>query len=192
MTYPTDPGFESIEIMDAEATLSSEALNLRTQTRSLNGQRWEISGSYPLLTRAEAAVIVAFKKLQRGANGTFTLVLPEYSDTSGTATGTVLVNDASGFAIDDTAITIDGLTGILQAGDFIKFANHDKVYMVVADRDGAGALTISPPLRAAVVDNEAITYNSVPFTVRFAKDKQSFSVGTHNRTRIKSDFIEAV
>ena len=36
--------------------------------------------------------------------------------------------------------------------DFIKFANHDKIYMVVADQSdiSTGSLTIEPPLTTAV------------------------------------------
>ena len=59
--------------------------------------------------------------------------------------------------------------------DFIKFANHDKVYMVVADQSdiSTGTLTIEPPLTTAVSSSN-ITYDNVPFTVHLTNDVQEF------------------
>ena len=59
----------------------------------------------------------------------------------------------------------------------IKFANHDKVYMVVADQSdiSTGSLTIEPPLTTAVSSSD-ITYDNVPFTVYLTNDIQEFGV----------------
>lgn len=189
MTYPTDPGFETLEITDREAVLLSESIDLSTNARSLNGHRWEIAGKYPVLNRTEAGVVMAFIKSQRGSSGTFTLTLPEYSDSNGTASGTMRVNNAAGYAAGSTAVVFDGITGALVDGDFIKFANHDKVYMVT-DITGS-TMTLYPSLTAPVSDNEVITYDAVPFTVRLSSSKNSMSIGSANRTRISVDFIEA-
>jgi len=189
MTYPTSPGFETLDITDNEAVLLSESIDLSTNARSLNGQRWEISGKYPLLTRTEAGVVMAYIKSQRGSSGTFTLTLPEYSDSNGTASGSMLVNNVSGYAIGSTSVDIDGITGALVVGDFVKFANHNKVYMVT-DVSGS-TLTLYPSLTSAVVDNEGVTYDSVPFRVRLSKSKNSMSVGSANRVRLTVNFIEA-
>ena len=73
-------------------------------------------------------------------------------------------------------------SGTLKAGDFIKFANHDKIYMVVADQSdiSTGSLTIEPPLTTAVSSSN-ITYDNVPFTVHLTNDIQEFGVvGTAN------------
>ena len=189
MAYPTDPAFETLDIFDNEAVLRSEAQSLQTQSRSLDGQRWEISGTYPVLTRTEAGTIMAYLKSVRGSSTAFTMTLPEYSDANGTVSGTVLTSSA--VAAGATSIPIDGITGQINAGDFVKFANHTKVYMVTADRSGVGSLTISPPLRESVVNNEGVTYDAVPFTVRLNKDKQSQSISSANRSKISVDFIEA-
>jgi hypothetical protein len=77
----------------------------------------------------------------------------------------------------DTSVTVDGMTGTLKAGDFIKFNGHSKVYMVVADATasaGSATLTIEPPLRENLSDNEVITYDGVEFTVRLTNDVQEF------------------
>jgi hypothetical protein len=77
-----------------------------------------------------------------------------------------------------TSITLGGTgTGTLKAGDFIKFANHDKVYMVVADQSdiSTGTLTIEPPLTTAITTS-TIIYDNVPFTVYLTNDIQEFGV----------------
>ena len=65
-------------------------------------------------------------------------------------------------------------------GDFVKFASHNKVYMVVADATADGSneatITIEPPLRTALVDDSVVTYDNVPFTVHLTNDIQEFGV----------------
>ena len=71
--------------------------------------------------------------------------------------------------------------GRLKAGDFIKFASHTKVYMVVADvtsSSNAATVTIEPPLIADITNDSAVTYDDVSFTVHLTGDVQQFgSVG---------------
>ena len=81
-------------------------------------------------------------------------------------------------SVSGSSITLGGTgTGTLKAGDFIKFANHDKVYMVVADQSdiSTGSLTIEPPLTTAVSSSD-IQYDIVPFTVYLTNDIQEFGV----------------
>ena len=66
-----------------------------------------------------------------------------------------------------------------KAGDFIKFASHTKVYMVVADvqaSSNASTVTIEPPLIETVADDSVVTYDNVPFTVYLTNDIQEFGV----------------
>ena len=69
-----------------------------------------------------------------------------------------------------------------KAGDFIKFASHDKVYMIVADvqaSSNASTVTIEPPLTTALADDSIVTYDNVAFTVHLTNDIQEFgAVGT--------------
>ena len=70
------------------------------------------------------------------------------------------------------------MTGTLKAGDFVKFASHNKVYMVVADATADGSneatITIEPPLITALADDSVVTYDNVPFTVHLINDIQEF------------------
>ena len=189
-TYPTTPVFNSVGFNSVNYNLSSTSVSGRTQVRNIGGQRFEFSASYPSLTRAEFAPVMAFIMSQRGMAETFNIVLPEISSKSGDATGLVLTSASE--AIGQTTISVDGFTGTLKAGDIIKFDNHSKVYMVVSDLTGAGDLQIQPALRVAVSDNTVITYDNVPFTVRLNNDVQEYTLGLASLVDYEVDFIEAV
>ena len=92
----------------------------------------------------------------------------------------------------DATITVDGFSGVIKAGDFVKFGSHDKVYMVTSDQSGAGTLNIQPPLVTAVANDEAVTYNNVPFTVRLENDIQEWSLSGFDRYNFEIDLIEVL
>jgi len=190
MTYPADPEFAAINVKSRASNVMTETRSGRRQVRSIGAQRWSFTAKYNQLKRTEFAPVYAFIMTLEGQLNTFTIVPPVISSTSGTATGTILTNGAH--SVGDTTIAIDGITGTLKAGDFVKFANHNKVYMVVADRAGAGVMTIQPALVEAVSDNTAITYNDVPFTMRLDSDVQEFNLGGYDSYEYEVDMVEAL
>ena len=124
---------------------------------------------------------MAFIVKQRSGKENFTIIPPEIEDARGSETGSVLVNGVH--AVGDTTIAMDAFAGDgagrFKAGDFLKFASHDKVYMVVADctsSSNAATVTIEPPLTTALADDSAVTYDNVLFTVHLIGDVQSFGV----------------
>ena len=124
---------------------------------------------------------MAFIMKQRSGKENFTIIPPEIEDARGNETGTVLVNGSH--AVGDTTIAMDAHHNdnphAFKAGDFIKFASHTKVYMVVADvqaSSNASTVTIEPPLIATVADDSVVTYDNVPFTVYLTNDIQEFGV----------------
>lgn len=189
-TYPTTPVFNFVNFRSEFFNLSSETISGRIQVRNIGGQRFGFSAAYPPLTRAEFSPVLGFIMAQRGMAETFTIVLPELSSASGTVSGTMSASAVG--AIGDTSIAVDGFTGTLNAGDVFKFANHSKVYQATASRAGAGTLSFQPALVSAVSDNEVITYDNVPFTVRLANDVQEFGVATDLTHEYEVDFIEAI
>jgi len=190
MSFPTTPKPNSLSIRSITPTFTSVTQSLKRQVRQRGGQRWLLSATYPPMNRGEFAPIWAFSQLQKGQFNTFTFIPPVYSNTSGTATGTLLVNKSGGYAVGTTTVVSDGLTGTLKAGDFIKFAGHDKVYSLTAD--SGTSLVIEPPLLSAVADNEGITYNSVPFTVAFTSDVQQMQVAVNGFVSYSVDLVEVI
>ena len=195
--FPTTPIANAIKIKNNQTTIVSTSISGRRQARQLQNQRWEMTVSFPPMTRTNFAPIFAFINSQRGRKVTFTYTPPIIDDALGTETGSVLVNGVH--AVADTTIAMDAFAGDgagrFKAGDYIKFASHDKVYMVVSDvtsSSNAATVTIEPPLTTALADNEAVTYDSVPFTVALKNDAQEFQIGQDALFRYELDFIEVI
>ena len=189
-TYPTTPEFQAINLESRHNNVMSETVSGRMQVRTLGGQRWSFTAKYNPMTRAEFQPVFAFVMSQQGRFGAFTIVPPVIGDASGDVSGTALVNATT--AAGATSVAMDGITGTIKAGDFIKFASHSKVYMVTADRAGAGSVSIEPPLVSGVTDNEAITYDSVPFLMRLANDVQSYNLASNEYYEYELDMIEVL
>lgn len=195
--FPTTPIANAIRIKNNQTTIVSTSISGRRQARQLQNQRWEMTVSFPPMTRTNFAPIFAFINSQRGRKESFTYTPPIIDDALGTETGSVLVNGVH--AVGDTTIAMDGFAGDgagrFKAGDYIKFASHDKVYMVVSDvtsSSNAATVTIEPPLTTALADNSAVTYDSVPFTVALKNDAQEFQIGQDALFRYELDFIEVI
>ena len=187
---PTSPVARSASISSQQSTIISVTASGRKQARQIDGQRFTITLKYPPMTRTEFAPIKAFIMKQRSQLESFTVIPPTESDALGTAGGTPTGTASAGA----TSITLGGTgTGTLKAGDYIKFANHNKVYMVVADNSdiSTGTLTIEPPLRTAVSSTD-ITYDSVPFTVSLTSDIQEYNIGTTNLYAYELDVVEVL
>tara|TARA_R100001463_G_scaffold52550_2_gene103351 strand:+ start:1789 stop:2388 length:600 start_codon:yes stop_codon:yes gene_type:complete len=196
-SFPTSPISNGINITSNQTTIVSTAINGRRQARQLQNQRWSMTVSFPPMTRTNFAPIFAFINSQRGRKESFTYTPPIIDDALGTETGSVLVNGVH--AVGDTTIAMDAFAGDgagrFKAGDYIKFASHDKVYMVVSDvtsSSNAATVTIEPPLTTALADNSAVTYDSVPFTVALKNDVQEFQIGQDALFRYELDFIEVL
>ena len=170
--------FQAINFRSEQRTLVSRTDSGKTFRRQIDGQRWSFTLKYPNIKRSEFAPIQAFIIKQRSSKEDFTVTFPSYLNAQGNETGSVLVNGVH--AVGDTTIAMDAFAsdgaGRFKAGDLIKFA-HSKVYMVVSDvtsSSNAATVTIEPPLTTALSDDEAVTYDDVPFTVFLKNDIQQF------------------
>ena len=167
--------FGTLGIKSNQTTIISQSVSGKKLSRQIDNQRFAFTVQIITAKRSDVyGELMAFIMKQRSSKENFTIVPPEVSNARGTASGTPNGTASAGA----TSITLAGTgTGTLKAGDFIKFANHDKVYMVVADQSdiSTGSLTIEPPLTTAVFSSD-ITYDNVPFTVYLTNDLQQFGV----------------
>jgi hypothetical protein len=175
-TFPISSAqFQSLGIKSIQDTILSKSVSGKKLARQIDGQRWAFTARVVTAKRSDVyGELMAFIIKQRSGKENFTIIPPEIEDARGTASGTPHGTASAGA----TSITLGGTgTGTLKAGDFIKFANHDKVYMVVADQSdiSTGTITIEPPLTTAVSSSD-IQYDNVPFTVYLTNDIQEFGV----------------
>lgn len=96
--------------------------------------------------------------------------------TKGTGTG-YLVNNAGGYAIGATAITVDTGTGTILAGDVITFAGDANKYVVAAALSANVVTLAAPGLLKAVADNTAITVGN-DFTANVGFTRNSLVLAT--------------
>jgi len=194
--FPTSPAPMSVNIASDQATIVSTTVSGRRQARQIDGQKFKLTSTFPVMSRVEFAPIKAFVMKQRSQLNTFTFIPPTISNAQGLAS-TVISTNASITAGAITG-TVDGMTistnGILKAGDYFRFTGQTKVYMAVddlnADGSGEGTLTFEPPLRTTVADNAIIIYDNVDFTVGLNGDIQEYSIGVNNYFQYEIDLIE--
>ena len=174
--------FGTLGIKSIQNTLISKSDSGKRLVRQIDGQRFAFSVQIVTATRSDVyGELMAFIMKQRSRKETFTIIPPEIEDARGNETGTVLIN--GNHAVGDTTIAMDAHHNdnphAFKAGDFIKFASHSKVYMIVADvqaSSNASTVTIEPPLIATVANDSVVTYDNVPFTVYLTSDIQEFGV----------------
>ena len=169
--------FETMGIKSVQNTIISKSQSGKKLARQIDNQRFGFTARIITAKRSDVyGELMAFIIKQRSGKENFTIIPPEIEDARGNVSGTVLVNGSH--TVGDTTINIDGMTGTLKAGDFVKFASHNKVYMVVADATADGSneatITIEPPLITALADDSVVTYDNVPFTVHLINDIQEF------------------
>jgi hypothetical protein len=197
-TFPTSPAPRNANIRSQQTTIVSVTTSGRKQARQIDGQKFAITLEFPTMTRAEFAPIQAFIMKQRSRLENFTIVPPTVKNALGVASGTISVDGA--LTAGTTTATIDGMAvytnGILKAGDYFRFTGQDKVYMAVEDLNangsGSGTLTFEPPLRANVIDDVALIYDNVDFTVSLTNDVQEFDVGVQEYFNYEIDLIEVL
>ena len=187
--------FSTMGIKSIQNTIISKSDSGKKLARQVDGQRFAFSVQIITGTRSSVyGELMAFIIKQRSGKENFTIIPPEIEDARGNETGTVLVNGVH--AVGDTTIAMDGFAGDgagrFKTGDFIKFASHSKVYMVVADvtsSSNAATVTIEPPLTTALTDDSVVTYDNVPFTVYLTSDIQEFgAVGSDNNGAVYYEY----
>lgn len=188
-TLPTTPKFASATISSRNFNVSSETASGKRIVQKVGTQRWELELSYPPMSRSSFGPVSAFINSKEGGYETFSVIVNEVGYKSGDASGSIQTSEAG--SEGDTVIGVDGVSGTLKAGDFFKFVNHSKVYQLTADRSGNGDISFYPPLQAAVINNEGITYDAVPFLVRNDTDVQEYSVGKGTLYEYELSLVEA-
>ena len=197
-TFPSSPVPRNVAISTNQNTIVTTTASGRRQARQIDGQRFRLRLSFPIMTRTEFAPILAFIMKQRSQMESFTYTPPTVEDALGVASGVISVNGAISAGV--TSVAIDGManstSGVFKAGDLFRFTGQNKVYMCVGDvssnGSGQGTLTFEPPLRANVADNAVLIYSNVDFTVGLTGDIQEFIIGTENYFQYEIDLIEVL
>jgi len=193
-TFPTSPGFQSVNFNVNVPTLVTETLSGKRQRVGMGHQFYSFTVKYPQVTQYQMGPVIGFLGGQYGPLESFEIVLPEvsYSKNPNLYTGGSVTLDSAA-SIGDNSLAVSGVPGgnsWLFAGDFFKFDNHSKVYMCTTDFVVGEPLLFSGSLVADVPAGTAITATQVPFTVMLDNEVQQYSVGLGGITTMSIDMRE--
>ena len=214
-TFPTSPGFQSVNFSMNTSTKRTQAASGRIIRATNSTTVFGGTLQFPPMTQAEFRPIQAFIAQTDGGLNEFDIVIPTVSESQATdiVTGQSIASIIDGrlfvdgaHSAGDTTINITTLPDsagtalgdqvLLKAGDVVRFAGHTKVYMastdINTDSAGGAVLNIKPGLVEALTDEEGITSTNVPFRMILNNDVQEFSYRTDELVEYEIDVIEAI
>jgi hypothetical protein len=136
-----------LTIESNEPIFDVDTVSLSKQRASQGAQRWELSFDTAMTNTTEADMLVG---MVTGIATSGTMVMPQLPsvDLANTASATLSVSVNA--AAESSTVTVVS-DGVISKGSFVKFSNHDKLYMVTADvAAGTAPVSIYPSLRSAV------------------------------------------
>lgn len=197
ITLPSSPAPSRLRIYPrAIVAVAASPFSGAQQVYQHQGQFWQADITLPPMRRADADAWIAAMLQLNGRYGTFRLGDAARINPRGDASGTPLVKGAgqTGQSLITDGWTA-GVTGILKQGDYIEVASRLYMVMVDADSDGSGNATLDiwPRLRAATIDNEAITVRSCRGIFRLASNEMPWDALPANMVdSISFTAIEAI
>ena len=155
-----------LTINSRQRAFRSETVNLKIQTNVSDAQRWDIlltlePSANRDITPAGAALSV--HRSTRGTSSSFEVEMPQHIGIVSTSRNVTVKTGAPGGS-DQIPVTTDGNDTKIQAGQFITFGAHKKVYQVTGALMGFGPadtvfLEIFPPLVSPVVPGDSINFD---------------------------------
>lgn len=132
-----------------------DTMTLRRIAASTTAQRWELSASIAI-TQGDADLFM--NMVLSGYSGDIYVRMPQmFRSNASIPLGLTLTLNGSAAAGTNT-INISGAGNNLVNGEFIKFASHSKVYMIVDKGTSGNAVKIFPNLISTVPTSNAIAY----------------------------------
>lgn len=181
----------SIKIQNNTYNVLNTALTGKTYVADYGNNYWTVEITTAPMTR-ENFFNTFTSVFDRDGTNNLTLDIPVLNNAAGTASGTI--TSTGSFLAGFTSITTTGGTGTLNAGDLIKFSNHNKVYQITdtVDLDGSTVDTIQfyPPLTTAITGSETIAYDSITFKVIPDDDEISYDTNVDGYFVFQQSFRE--
>jgi len=153
-------------ITSNEPALSTDSITLRVRRVTQGAQRWELDFG---VVMEDASSYLA--DMVSTFNETVQMEMPQLNVrgetiSSGTST-TAITTAGTGNVGNTTAVSVTGANGTIKKGRFVKFSDHDKVYLVIADFTGTGNISLYPSLRQNVVAGTTLLYRDGTDAITF-------------------------
>lgn len=180
--FPTSKKPSVFNFSSNRPNSTAYTLSGKRSVKQFAAQYFSFSVQMPPMNQADFMEFYSFLVKQKGSFDTFTFQYPLENQGVDKGQTDIAVNGSA--SAGATQVAMDGFStstnDVLKAGDLIKFANHNKIYMITDDENAnssgeVAAVDIEPPLQAAVVNNEAVTVNQPSFTVALEQDDVLYS-----------------
>ena len=180
--FPTSKKPSVFNFSSNRPNSTAYTLSGKRSVKQFAAQYFTFSVQMPPMNQADFMEFYSFLVKQKGSFDTFTFQYPLENQGVDKGQTDIAVNGSA--SAGATQVPMDGFStstnDVLKAGDLIKFANHNKIYMITDDENAnssgeVAAVDIEPPLQAAVVNNEAVTVNQPSFTVALVQDDVLYS-----------------
>ena len=167
------------QILSNQPTYDSDTISLKKQRGEQGYQRWELS--FNCLANDNMADLLVSSTQSAGSSTPSTMIMPQLKEvtdlntlaipdsyvwptTSATLTQPVVHTTVAANAASVVIYNSNAINGILKKGNFVKFSNHDKIYLVTADASfspvGNVTLNLYPKLRSPVPSGSILQLGS--------------------------------
>lgn len=143
-----------ISISSNQPAFGADTLSLKRSSASTGAQRWEISAM--LMPSTDGVDI--FTNMLTSGYGEFMYVRMPQLYRNGAQMPTGLSLTVAGAPQGSDTVNISGAGSNLLKGEFIKFASHAKVYMIIDKGVNGVGVKISPRLIAPVTVGTVVNY----------------------------------
>ena len=132
-----------MSVISNNPVFGMDAVSLKRYTSSQNAQRWEIQTN---LMPENGTADFMVHSVMNGYQNVFDILMPQAHRLVERNTKTRNIN-ASGTK-GNTYVNVDAVGGEIPKGTFVKFSNHDKIYMLTESlTSGSGTMRIYPALQ---------------------------------------------
>jgi len=172
--FEGSPIVAPLTIESNEPVFAVDTINLKQQRASQGAQRWELSFQIQTKDIEEDY----FVSIVTGATAAKTMTMPQLlsvdKKTTVTNAGTTT---AANVAASSVTVNFSQF-GFLPKGSFVKFANHNKIYMVTSNVNtiiGSVSVPIYPTLRSALTLNTSMYHpkSTVKPTFQYYRDLET-------------------
>ena len=152
-----------------EPVFAADSVSLKHRRVAQGSQRWELEFGVVMQDAASF-----FADMVSDFDSEITMTMPQLNvrgETISSGTCTSAVVAASTTAAGSTSVPLGSTNGTISKGRFVKFANHNKIYLVTGEFPGSGSISIYPKLTQEVPATTALLYkDSDAITFRGYRD----------------------
>jgi hypothetical protein len=182
-----------MSVVSNQPVFVADTLSLKRQVLSQGVQRWEIVTN---LEPSNTSANFLLHSVTKGYDKVFDIQMPQVFRRGGNLNTATTVRVVGNFTANTSNLQVSS-NGLISKGEFIKFANHDKIYLVLNNvvQSGNTSLQIFPALQKPVTNNTFVGFGSN--VVMKARYDTSVTLGISYIDGILSDpgtvgFIEAL